>query len=92
MCSSPKPKKNVSGYKSASASFISNLSPSARSRFTERANLAQTRRDKINAKTTKLNSISAIQRKSSNRNTSKNLSYWLLDASLKDIFNALCKS
>ncbi|WP_441002580.1 hypothetical protein [Pseudocolwellia agarivorans] len=49
MCSSPKPKTKAKGKKSGGGSILANISSESRSRFSERANAAQDRRDEMKA-------------------------------------------
>ena len=96
MCSSPRPKTKVKGKAGISGSLLSNISPEARSRFTERANIAQERRaqlkKKAQQKKAQLETSAIINNKTLNRATKKpqrKLSYWLFNASLKEIFMSL---
>ena len=96
MCSSPRPKTKVKGVAGVSGSLLSNISPEARSRFTERANIAQERRDQLKKKaqrsSVQLEASAHIDKKTLTRAKKKpqrNLSYWLLNASLKEIVMSL---
>jgi hypothetical protein len=93
MCSTPRPRTKVAGKSSSSASILSSMSTESRRRFTEQANIAQERRDKIkmaekNQKKYNKASTKAIY-KSVNKKASKSLSYWLVSASLREIFALL---
>ncbi|WP_077337853.1 hypothetical protein [Pseudocolwellia agarivorans] len=95
MCSSPKPKTQVKGTKSvgSSGSILSSISTESRIRFSERANLAQERRDQIKLEEKqKALRLQAIHKKNEKRllkNKQSRLSYWLLSASLKEIIQLL---
>lgn len=89
MCSSPKPKASVKGKRSKSTSGLASLSPEARSRFTQRANEAQERRYQIKKEEQQRSNVIPTV-KVNNKQVSKNktqhtLSYWLLNANLKEI-------
>ena len=47
MCSTPRPRTKLTEKKAISVSFLSSMSTETRRRFTEQANIAQVRRDKI---------------------------------------------
>lgn len=95
MCSTPRPKTKVKGKSGISGGLLSNMSPEARSRFAERANAAQERRQKITQEAQQKKRLDASvesKRKAvtpSAKKAQKGLSYWLLNASLKDVFIAL---
>lgn len=96
MCSTPRPRTAVKGKAGISGSLLSNMSPEARSRFAERANVAQERRHQIALKAQQnnrqLNTSLRAPKKAVNRIAKKsqnNLSYWLVSASLKEIFMML---
>lgn len=93
MCSTPRPRSRVVRKAGTSNSILSGMSTEARSRFTERANIAQERRYQI--------AIQARQKKhllTPSAEVAKNVvdyspkklqggfSYWLFTASLKEIF------
>lgn len=93
MCSTPRPKTKVKGKASSSGSILSAMSSEARGRFAERANAAQERRHQIamNARQTKshLDNCQKDTKKGGNsyiNESSHNISYWLFNASLKEIF------
>lgn len=75
MCSTPRPKTKVKGKKSHRGSVLSNMSPGVRSRFAECANSAQERRHQIALTTQKIA-----------EKPQHNLLYWLVSASIKEIF------
>lgn len=93
MCSTPRPKTKVKGKAGSNGGVLSSMSSEARSRFAERANVAQERRHQIAMK---------AQQKERNHNTpirtskkivsraatksQRKLSYWLFNASLKEVF------
>ncbi len=96
MCSSPKPKSKVKGKGGKSGSLLSTISPAARTRFAERANLAQERRHKLAMKIIKHEAQLATSFSRSNnkpptksQQSSKNVFYWLATASINDIFSML---
>jgi len=93
MCSSPKPRTKVKGKSTSSASFLSSMSVESRQSFTQRANIAQDRRDKIEIaeKATNSSDKTHLRTKkiSLKKKTPKRLSYWLLEASAKEIFKLL---
>lgn len=93
MCSSPKPKTKVKGKKLMGGSILSNVSTEGRSGFSERANLAQERRDQLKLKEKqKALHLQTIHKKNEKRllkNKQSRLSYWLLSASLKEIIQLL---
>ncbi|XPF95442.1 hypothetical protein ACM9HF_05350 [Colwellia sp. RE-S-Sl-9] len=93
MCSSPKPKTQVKGTKTVGGSILSSISTQSRIRFTERANLAQERRDQIKLEERqKAMQLKAIHKRNEMRILKKKqsrLSYWLLSASLKEIIQLL---
>jgi hypothetical protein len=93
MCSSPKPKARAKGKKGSGGGVLSNMSAQERSRFSERANVAQERRHqlKIKQKQQKLHHQERVNRVDSRLVKSQNVSFghWFLNASLKDIFNVL---
>jgi len=93
MCSTPRPRTKVAGKKATSTSFLSCMSTDARRRFTEQANIAQVRRDKIRSakrnQNITNNTSTKIKNKIIKENAPKRLSYWLLTASLKEIANLL---
>lgn len=93
MCSTPRPKTKVKGKAGISGSFLSNMSPEARSRFAERANIAQERRHQLAMKEQQNNrQLNAPLRttkkiaKPKDKKSSSSLTYWLFNASLKDLF------
>jgi len=92
MCSTPRPRKAIKGKGSKSGSLLSNMSSETRSRFAERANVAQERRHQITIKeqerNRQLQTPSKVTKKTVRHSTKKqsSLSYWLLDASLKEAF------
>tara|TARA_R110001583_G_scaffold39134_10_gene125719 strand:- start:30 stop:344 length:315 start_codon:yes stop_codon:yes gene_type:complete len=93
MCSTPRPKKKVKGKASLNGSLLSNMSPEARSRFAERANVAQERRHEISLKEKQHNrQFNASVKKSAKavnriaKKSQKSLMYWLASASLKEVF------
>jgi len=93
MCSTPRPRTKVAGKSASSASFLSSMSTESRRRFTEQANIAQVRRDKINL--AKINQKNAektsvkMKSKVTKVKASKPLAYWLLTASLSEITKKL---
>ncbi len=98
MCSTPRPKTKVKGKSGISGGVLSNMNPDARSRFAERANIAQERRHKIMMKEQQKkrpdNSVRLDKKvkNTSDRNMRNSLSYWLLNASMKDILILLFSS
>ena len=93
MCSSPKPKSKAKGKKSGGGSILANISPESRSRFSERANAAQDRRDEMKAaqkqKALQHNTLTNRSLTSAvvkTKKQEKSFGYWLLNASVKDIF------
>lgn len=93
MCSSPRPRKKIQGRVRASGSILSSMSVEARRQFTERANHAQERRYEMainekNKKNQQIPSVRVVKKveKNSLVKLKSSLSYWLLTASLKDIF------
>ena len=93
MCSSPKPRTKVKGKSATSASFLSSMSAESRQRFTERANIAQERRDNIKmAEKAKISSDKnhlRTKKASTKIKAPKRSSYWLLTISVKELFNLL---
>lgn len=96
MCSTPRPRTKVKGKAGTSGSLLSNMSPEARSRFAERANVAQQRRHQMTIKTQQNNrqqdAAIITSKKAVNRVDQKsqhNVRYWLVSASLKEIFMML---
>lgn len=93
MCSTPRPKTKVKGKAGSSGSLLSNMSAEARNRFAERANVAQERRYQIALKTqqkkrqrnTPIRTAKKVMSRAATKSPS-NLSYWLLNASLKEVF------
>ncbi|PKG86028.1 hypothetical protein CXF85_04455 [Colwellia sp. 75C3] len=92
MCSTPRPKTKVKGKAGTDGSLLSNLSAEARNSFAKRANVAQERRYQMAMKLeqAKYQRDASIKttKKIENRTVSKpnrNLSYWLLNANLKEI-------
>jgi len=68
------------------------MSSEARSRFAERANIAQERRHQVAMKERQHNSSvkNALHKApKKNQKSQRNLSYWLVSASLKEIFTRL---
>jgi hypothetical protein len=96
MCSTPRPKSKVKSKGGTSSSLLSNMSPEARSRFAERANIAQERRHQLAIKSqekkrqvdTSTKVAQKVERLSANK-SQDNLNYWLLNASLKKAFTML---
>ena len=83
----------MKGKSSASGSVLSKMSPEARSRFAERANVAQERRHEMAMKSQQKQRQRDIPRRTTKKITShsakkaqSSFSYWLLHASLKEIF------
>lgn len=93
MCSSPKPKARSKGKKASSGGILGSMSAGERSRFSERANLAQERRHqiKIKEKQQELQQQSLDNKKRTRKikNQKVGFSHWFLHASLKDVFNLL---
>jgi hypothetical protein len=93
MCSSPKPRMKAKGKSASSASILSSMSAESRQRFTERANVAQERRDNIKkaekVKRTLHQSHIRSQSAPVNIEATKRLNYWWLSISLKELFNLL---
>ena len=93
MCSSPKPRTKVKGKSATSASFLSSMSAKSRQRFTERANIAQERRDNIKmAEKAKISSDKnhlRTKQTSTKIKAPKRSNYWLLTISVKELFNLL---
>jgi len=96
MCSTPRPKTKVKGKANRNGSVLSNMSTETRSRFAERANLAQERRHQIAIKAQQKKRHHNVAIKSANKvgsravtKSSNKLSYWLLNASLKEVFTML---
>lgn len=92
MCSSPKPKTRVKGKTIGNGGgILASMSAEERKRFSERANIAQERRQNLNERTNKVNhQVSVTKTGSKNLNT-RNVStmFWLLNADLKEIFLCL---
>ncbi|MCI2284414.1 hypothetical protein L3081_14760 [Colwellia sp. MSW7] len=96
MCSTPKPKTKVKGKTAGGGSLLSTMSTEARSRFAERANIAQERRDNIALKRQQEKRQHALVSKGVKKVASnsakipetqqRNLSYWFFKASVKDLF------
>lgn len=81
------------GKSASSASILSSMSAESRQRFTERANIAQERRDNIKkAEKVKL-SLHKSHIRTPNASVkveaTKRLNYWWLSISLKELFNLL---
>lgn len=96
MCSTPRPKTKVKGKAGTSGGLLSNMSAETRSRFAQRANAAQERRDQIAIKAQQnsrhLNASIRTSKKANNQIAKKSqnsLSYWLISASLKEVFMML---
>lgn len=93
MCSSPKPKARAKGKKGNGGGVLSSMSAQERSRFSERANLAQERRHqlKIKQKQQKLHQQARDNRVNITpiKKQSVSFGHWFLNASLKDVFNVL---
>jgi len=93
MCSSPKPKARSKGKKGNSGGILGNMSADERSRFSERANLAQERRHQIKIKEKQQNLYHQnLDNKRTTRVTNNQklgFGHWFLHASLKDIFKLL---
>jgi hypothetical protein len=96
MCSTPRPKTKVKGKAGTSGGLLSNMSAETRSRFAQRANAAQERREQIAIKAQQnnrqLNASLRTTKKAVHRlaNKSQNsLSYWLVSASIKEVFMML---
>jgi hypothetical protein len=93
MCSTPRPRTKVAGKSASSASFLSGMSTESRRRFTEQANIAQVRREKINlAKNKQKNTDKASLKINSaviTEKAPKPFAYWLLTASLSEITQQL---
>lgn len=91
MCSSPKPRMKAKGKSNSSASILSSMSAESRQRFTERANVAQERRDHIKkaekVKRTLHQSHIRSQGTPVKIEATKHLSYWWLLINLKDLLN-----
>jgi hypothetical protein len=91
MCSSPKPRMKAKGKSNSSASILSSMSAESRQRFTERANVAQERRDHIKkaekVKRTLHQSHIRSQGTPVKIEATKRLSYWWLSINLKDLLN-----
>ena len=91
MCSSPKPRMKAKGKSNSSASILSSMSAESRQRFTERANVAQERRDNIKkaekVKRTLHQSHIRSQGTPVKIEATKHLSYWWLLINLKDLLN-----
>ena len=93
MCSTPKPKKRINGKAARSGSLLSNMSTEARSRFAQRANIAQERRYQIIMKAQQdkrkldvsVSTVKKVVNRSANLSQSR-FSYWLFNASHKEIF------
>ena len=93
MCCTPRPKTKVKGKAGSSGSLLSNMSSEARNRFAERANVAQERRHQIAMKAQQkerhhdaaIRTAKKVVRRAATKSPS-NLSYWLLNASLKEVF------
>lgn len=96
MCSTPRPKTKVKGKASSSGSILSSMNSEARTRFAERANMAQERRDQIAVNAQQKKQQRDTSRKSTNKTPSHSakkqqhsFSYWLFNANLKDVFTML---
>jgi hypothetical protein len=96
MCSTPRPKTQAKGKSGRSGSLLSNISAEKRRRFAERANIAQERRDDMTMKNQKSssglnvtlinNKVKLISKDKKVQKKPNSLSYWLVSASLKEIF------
>ena len=93
MCSTPRPKTTLKAKAANSGSLLSNLSTESRRLFAERANIAQERRHQMaqQLKHDKHQHDAAIKMSTKTvvrdvNNKQKRLSYWLLEANLKELF------
>lgn len=93
MCSTPRPKTTVKAKSVISGTILSRMSAEDRRRFAQRANMAQERRDQIAIKTRQTrNQVTSAQRSTKKvanatiHKSSHSFSYWLLNASLKEVF------
>ena len=97
MCSTPRPKRKIKSAKTGavSGSVLSNLSAQKRADFVKRANSADDRRQLIQQqKVEKKQALSLVTNNTKkvikNKKTpTKSWSYWLVDASIKEIFMML---
>ena len=96
MCSTPRPKGQVKGKSGSSGSILSNVSAEARRSFAQRANIADERRYHLAMEkeqqsrqlhTSQKNTKKHVSQKNTKLN--RNFSYWLVSASLKEIFLVL---
>ncbi len=94
MCSTPRPKRNfkAGGARAASGSILSGLSADTRAAFVKRANMADERRYQLNQQTkTNQHAVRHVNRAFLPKNkpsqqTNKNWRYWLIDASISELF------
>ena len=98
MCSTPRPKRKVKvASSSAGGTILSGLSAQKRAEFVQRANSADERRFQLQQKKMeekkRLHLVTSHRLKKTNKKqlkkSSKNWSYWLVDASIKDLFMML---
>jgi hypothetical protein len=100
MCSTPRPKRNLkagTAGASSSGTILSDLSAQKRAEFVKRANSADERRyqlkQQIAAKTHKAISptekITSLLKNKNVKQKTKSWHYWLLDASMKELFMLL---
>ena len=97
MCSTPRPKRNfkAGGARAASGSILSGLSSDTRATFVKRANMADERRYQLRQQTkASQHTESRLNKSFSSKNkpaqqTNKNWHYWLIDASMSELFMML---
>lgn len=97
MCSTPRPRGKVTATSGSAGSILSTMSADARSRFAERANMAQDRRDKIAFEAKQFKQKLTLNKEAKQAPAKKlikkhTLYYWLFNASLKEVFNLLAPS
>ncbi len=94
MCSTPRPKVAAKGKAVSNGGVLANMNIDVRSRFAERANLADEKRYQISLqKKQQVQSINQVKRRfnikvqtNSRANINKGIRYWLGTASIKEIF------
>lgn len=95
MCSTPRPQHTVVGKAGYSGTILSTISPEARIRFAERANLAAERRHRINgreqAQQNRRHQASTRPRVTTpvTKTVNRGWRYWLITASITDIISLL---
>jgi hypothetical protein len=97
MCSTPRPKRKIKSAKTGaiSGSVLSNLSAQKRADFVKRANSADARRQEVKQqKAEKKQALSLVVNQAkkvvkNQKKPTKSWSYWLVDASIKEIIMML---